>query len=460
MEHKYFAVIYEDDMNDVLRKADVIATYDAVREDNEGKYSNTVIYHLGFDFHLLKALRDARIDLEYTNDDGDGYYINSGKLTDKNVKVDLAAFIKEELQRSKAFSKAMALRDKLADINGERGIVDYKSDIPIPLIGFKSKIAYDKNVDLVLPFRERVVKTSDSRLPIIVYLHDEKSLGMNNISQMPEAGYMLDALKKSKKEHIAIVPHALVPFGRRIDSGVKANALTKLLDEILDYAIAKLGGDKNKIYIVGTGIGAVGAIRVLTLYPKRYAGAIFAFGIEGMDDTSHLKDISIEAVAAENDEKYLQEDFEDFVEEAKENGIDVYYTVFANADRKIYKNYYKEGGFVSRLFKEEQAEESVQSDSIEDQDKSDTVIDSESVSEKDNGNNEYSIEEAESGIVAENVEVSEADNVSIEESKTNADVISDDVQVDAQASEILINEEKEVVDDNANEEMQNEGSNE
>ena len=32
MEHKYFAAVYEDDMNDVLRKADVIATYDAVRE--------------------------------------------------------------------------------------------------------------------------------------------------------------------------------------------------------------------------------------------------------------------------------------------------------------------------------------------------------------------------------------------------------------------------------------------
>lgn len=42
MEHKYFAAVYEDDMNDVLRKADVIATYDAVREDKDGKYSNTV----------------------------------------------------------------------------------------------------------------------------------------------------------------------------------------------------------------------------------------------------------------------------------------------------------------------------------------------------------------------------------------------------------------------------------
>ncbi len=261
MEHKYFAAVYEDDMNDVLRKADVIATYDAVREDKDGKYSNTVMYHLGFDFHLLKEIRDARINLEYTNDDGDGYYINSGKLTDKNVKVDLSAFIKGELQRSKAFSKAMALRDKFADMSGERGVLDYKSDIPVPLIGFKSKVAYDKNIDLVLPFRERVVKTSDSRLPIIVYLHDEKAFGMNNIAQMPEAGYMLDAIKKSKREHIAIVPHALVPFGTRTDDGIKANAMTKLLDETLDYAVAKLGGDKNKIYIVGTGIGAVGAIR-------------------------------------------------------------------------------------------------------------------------------------------------------------------------------------------------------
>ncbi len=349
MEHKYFAAVYEDDMNDVLRKADVIATYDAVREDKDGKYSNTVMYHLGFDFHLLKEIRDARINLDYTNDDGDGYYINSGKLTDKNVKVDLSAFIKGELQRSKAFSKAMALRDKFADMSGERGVLDYKSDIPVPLIGFKSKVAYDKNIDLVLPFRERVVKTSDSRLPIIVYLHDEKAFGMNNIAQMPEAGYMLDAIKKSKREHIAIVPHALVPFGTRTDDGIKANAMTKLLDETLDYAVAKLGGDKNKIYIVGTGIGAVGAIRALTVEPKRYAGAVLAFGIEEAANISAFKDMNIEVVAADNDDKYLQDDFEDFVAEAKENGVDIRYTVFENSDHKAYKNYYKDGGFISRL---------------------------------------------------------------------------------------------------------------
>ncbi len=145
------------------------------------------------------------------------------------------------------------------------------------------------------------------------------------------------------------MPHALVPFGTRTDDGIKANAMTKLLDETLDYAVAKLGGDKNKIYIVGTGIGAVGAIRALTVEPKRYAGAVLAFGIEEAANISAFKDMNIEVVAADNDDKYLQDDFEDFVAEAKENGVDIRYTVFENSDHKAYKNYYKDGGFISRL---------------------------------------------------------------------------------------------------------------
>lgn len=355
MENKYFTVVYREDMNDIFRRANIVATYNAVKENNEGRYVPTEIYLLGFDFATLKMIKEARINIEYVDNEKNGYYIAKGRLTDKNEKVDIDKVIKAECDKSNGYIEQARIRDGQLMLDKDVKVAPYKAVNTLPLPNAKSMIAYDKDVDLVIPFRLRVVKgNGDGKLPVFIYLHDEKSKGKDNILPMIEAKEFLSSLKKGNKEgYIAVIPNTIESFGSRkkIDGNrvIIENALNKLMPEIIEYLVSNCNADDKRIYIVGTGWGAKNALNEIYTHKGMYAGGVIAFGTDRFDDMSAFAGTPLIIVSAEDDDKYYKEDIESFADGVKALGGDVYYADFRKAEHKVYRYFYKEGSFVRWL---------------------------------------------------------------------------------------------------------------
>lgn len=152
-----------------------------------------------------------------------------------------------------------------------------------------------------LPFRVLYPKNYDKtkKYPLVVFLHGMGERGTDNEKQLKYgASIFLDEKNRNKYPAIILVPQcpendtwAPREFnkvtGERIFRFHKnPNESLLLVKSLLDHYRKKEAVDKNRIYVIGMSMGAMGTFDIILRYPKYFASAV---GIAGGVDAAKLK---------------------------------------------------------------------------------------------------------------------------------------------------------------------------
>ena len=354
MDNKYIAVVYDDEMSDILKKADILGTYQGMKANSEGRYVEMDYYQVGFDYATWKQLRDAKVSMHYIDREGNAFEFVQGRCNNLNTKVKITDIVAKAEARANLFREQLALKDKYA--TDTKGIVEFKEKKTNAVNNKKAKslVAYDTNSDLVMPFREIVNGVGD--LPIFIYLHDKKSRSADNTTVLlKECKSLLQALKASGEGYILVVPNVVTSYGmmtreegRKVQ---KASCLDNLLRDIIDHEIADNGGDKNRVYIMGMGTGVADALCELNVNNERYAGAMLAFG-EGWypRNIDILKDVQFEIVSASDDYDVDEELVAAMAGDIESIGASVHYNAMEGTRPDALKALYKDKSWLSNIF--------------------------------------------------------------------------------------------------------------
>ena len=108
MNNKYIALVYEEDMNDILKTANVINTYQGMRVDADGRFNDMAFYEIGFDYKVWRELRNNKIDIDYLDDLDNLYSLQSGRCNNRNIVVHMKDMVEEELAKTKAIREQSA----------------------------------------------------------------------------------------------------------------------------------------------------------------------------------------------------------------------------------------------------------------------------------------------------------------------------------------------------------------
>lgn len=197
-----------------------------------------------------------------------GSSVFTGKLT--GAETNSVARIEFIGSRSKTAGRSMYLDNitiKEYNMNnssqGETAFPDFKAE------------TYQKDgTDEILTYR--IYNPDSENLPVVIYLHGETRKGSDNESQMYNAQYLFDEIKKSDTQCILVAPQCS-----------SENNWSDMNDIIRDFAANIENADKERIYIVGYGEGADDCYKLLAT--GDFAAAL---AISGTGDVSLAKTIA------------------------------------------------------------------------------------------------------------------------------------------------------------------------
>lgn len=128
----------------------------------------------------------------------------------------------------------------------------------------------------------------NEKSPVLLYLHDENGMGMDNERQIDNLHYMFEAAGDILSEAIIVCPQTygswIVDMYNNDEYGNLG--LTKYL---LDEVVRKYNGDPDRIYVIGTSLGAEGVWRILERYGDYFAAAVPIESWGGIDASNIIE---------------------------------------------------------------------------------------------------------------------------------------------------------------------------
>ena len=152
---------------------------------------------------------------------------------------------------------------------------------------------YDPLTEKLLYYRMYLPERKDEnkKSPVLLYLHDENGMGMDNERQINNLPYMVEAAGDILSEVIIVCPQTSVPWTVDMYYGDESGNLGSVKC-LLDGVVNKYNGDPDRIYVIGASLGADGVWRLLERYGDYFAAAV-PISSWGGADVSNITDVPI-----------------------------------------------------------------------------------------------------------------------------------------------------------------------
>jgi len=192
------------------------------------------------------------------------------------------------------------------------------------LTGCSSKDPSDKKKvsgvsDIPCQVIENVIE-GDGAPALVIYLHSRSGSGTDNKKQMTQESVINieNYIKDNNISAYFLVPQCPVDY--EWDSRGSTSGYYGKAKELLDNFLAEKDVDRNRIYICGTSMGAMGTWRMLREYPDFFAAAIVGSGQPQFDLPWLYVYLPLYITAGTEERSY--EALKDFAEEIAISGGD------------------------------------------------------------------------------------------------------------------------------------------
>jgi predicted peptidase len=214
----------------------------------------------------------------------------------------------------------------------------------------KYRVLYPKNYDKTKTY------------PLFVFLHGVGERGDNNESQLTHgATLFLDSLNREKHPAIVLFPQcpyddAWAPMNytvkgeREFVYQHKPNESAKLVKELLDDYRKHEAVDKNRIYIGGLSMGAMGTLDIVCRYPHYFAAASAICGGTDLSRLKRIKNMPLRLYHGKDDDRVSVEFSRMAFYTLKAIGGKVEYKEYENVKHNSWDNAFAEPDFLDWFF--------------------------------------------------------------------------------------------------------------
>ena len=141
-------------------------------------------------------------------------------------------------------------------------------------------------------------ESSDTKLPLVLYLHGADGFGKDNESQLTihDIGtFLVDERVQSKYPCLVLAPQTSGSMHWSVPS------VRKSLQELVESFAKSNNVDTNRIYVYGYSAGGAGTLGLIKEYPEFYAAAISICGATSGNGIERLKETPLYMVHALDD---------------------------------------------------------------------------------------------------------------------------------------------------------------
>ena len=203
------------------------------------------------------------------------------------------------------------------------------------------------------------------KYPLVLFLHGAGERGNNNESQLTHGGQMfLNPVNQEKFPAFVLMPQcpadsywayterpksfipAEMPVGHEI------SPLSQTLKQLLDSYLAMPEVDKQRVYIIGLSMGAMGTYDLVSRYPDIFAAAILICGTVNPTRLSAAKDVKFRIFHGDADNVVPVEGSREAYKALKAAGAEVEYIEFPGCNHGSWNPAFNYPGFMDWLFKQ------------------------------------------------------------------------------------------------------------
>jgi predicted peptidase len=193
---------------------------------------------------------------------------------------------------------------------------------------FEKEITVKVKLDYLLFLPEGYEEKPDEKWPLILFLHGSGERG-EELAKVKIHGPPKIVESKSEFPFIVVSPQA-----RR--RGWNPDALKALLDEVLaDYRV-----DPDRVYLTGLSMGGYGTWTLAAEYPEYFAAIVPICGGGDPKEAGRLKNLPIWVFHGAKDEAVPLSRSEEMVKALKDEGADVKFTVYPEAEHDSWTETY------------------------------------------------------------------------------------------------------------------------
>ena len=207
------------------------------------------------------------------------------------------------------------------------------------------------------------VEKKDQKYPLVLFLHGAGERGNDNEKQLTHGGQMfLNPVNRRKYPSYVIFPQcpvngywaykerptSFVP-GQMAES-LEITPIFKSLKEMLDTYVALPQVDKDRIYIIGLSMGAMGTYDITVRYPDLFAAAIPICGSVNPDRLHHAKDVNFRIFHGDSDDIVPVMGSREAYRALTEAGANVEYIEFPGCNHGSWNPAFNRTDFMSWLY--------------------------------------------------------------------------------------------------------------
>lgn len=189
-------------------------------------------------------------------------------------------------------------------------------------------VTFHAHLDYLLFLPEKYGQ-DDKKWPLILFLHGSGERG-SDIDKVKVNGPPKIVEKKKDLPFIVISPQC--PAGENWD--------VRVLNKLLDDAIAKYHVDPERVYLTGLSLGGGGTWRWAAANPERFAAIVPIAGFGDAKLGAKLKHVSVWAFHGQKDPSVKVSESEKLVEAVKAAGGDAKLTIYPEAFHDVWTETY------------------------------------------------------------------------------------------------------------------------
>lgn len=206
------------------------------------------------------------------------------------------------------------------------------------------------------------------KYPLVLFLHGAGERGTDNERQLTHGGQMF-LNPVNREEHPAFVlipqcppseywsyserPKSFVPSEMPV--GQEVTPIFQTLKQLLDTYLALPEVDKDRIYIIGLSMGAMGTYDLAIRYPGIFAAAIPICGTVNPNRLSAAKNIKFRIFHGDADDVVTVEGSREAYKALKAAGAKVEYIEFPGCGHGSWNPAFNTPGFMDWLFKQKKS---------------------------------------------------------------------------------------------------------
>lgn len=226
---------------------------------------------------------------------------------------------------------------------------------------FVSACGDSLNYRLLLP---QAMKPN-AKYPLVLFLHGAGERGSDNEKQLTHGGQMwLNPVNREKYPAFVLAPQcpetgywaytarpeSFIPDKMPMEKPI--SPIFSTLKELLDFYLAMPQVDKNRIYIVGLSMGAMGTYDMAIRYPEIFAAAIPICGTVNPARLEAAKNVKFRIFHGDADNVVTVEGSREAYKALKAAGAEVQYIEFPGVNHGSWTPAFNDPEFMSWLFRQ------------------------------------------------------------------------------------------------------------